>query len=330
MLSTKNVVANVNDVPIEWVFENYLQLNEKLTGQGINMKSPFSTDFRPSLYVYVSEFSNKYKFKDFSTGKNGDGVSLVQSLFEYPTRGRAAGKILYDYAEYCKKSPEDYSKREFKIVKRFAIIEHSVRCWTTPDKKFWSQFGIGTTLLNHYNVKPILEYRLAREENGNLVTIPIKGRCVYGYFRADGTLYKIYQPYSTTNKFLKVTDYIQGTDQLTMSVPYLVLCSSLKDVMGFKALGYTKAEAVAPDSENSLIPAHIISSYLHKYKAVCTLFDNDNAGKLSMARYYEHFKLSSVLLPMSKDLTDSIRDFTIPKVRQELTPLLRTALKIIT
>ena len=93
---------------------------------------------------------------------------------------------------------------------------------------------------------------------------------MYGYFRKDGSLYKIYLPNSKEHKFIKVKEYIQGSDQLTLKVNYLVICSSLKDIIAFSKLGYKNAEAIAPDSENILISESMINIYKSKYKQICT------------------------------------------------------------
>ena len=79
-------------------------------------------------------------------------------------------------------------------------------------------------------------------------------------------------------KFFKAADYIQGVDQLTFEKDYLVICSSLKDLLTFHNLGFTNAECIAPDSENTLIPERIIVGLKERYKNICTLFDNDEAG----------------------------------------------------
>ena len=72
----------MEEVPNVWIFENYLTLPEKLEGQDVNMKSVFTAkDKNPSFFVYHSRTANKYKFKDFSTGKQGDGIELVKELF---------------------------------------------------------------------------------------------------------------------------------------------------------------------------------------------------------------------------------------------------------
>ena len=42
MISTKNLIANISDVPTGWPFEYYLGLSEKLDGQDVKMRSVFN------------------------------------------------------------------------------------------------------------------------------------------------------------------------------------------------------------------------------------------------------------------------------------------------
>jgi DNA primase len=90
--------------------------------------------------------------------------------------------------------------------------------------------------------------------------------------------------------------------------------------------GYN-TEVVAPDSENTVIPNGAMSMYKLKYKAICTLFDNDEAGIKAAQKYEELYDLPGVIIPMSKDLSDSVRDYGIPETRKVLHPLLKEALK---
>lgn len=325
MLRIKSLIIDIKEVPREWIFEYYLNLTEKLTGQDVKLKSAFNpNDKTPSMYIYYSS-SEVYKYKDFSTGKQGDAISLVQELFKLSTRGETAYKIIEDYNQYVLNNKDD-TVREFKKKSKYQISSFSVRNWTNLDAKFWNKFHINSKLLEFYNVTPIEEYKLTKEDDGEVKEVCIKGHNIYGYFRKDGSLYKIYHPYVKDYKFIKVKDYIQGSDQLTMKVPYLVICSSLKDIMAFNKLGYKNAEAIAPDSENTLIPEHVINAYKLKYKSIVTLFDNDPAGIESMYKYHKKYDLPYVILDMSKDLSDSIRDHGILKVKQTLTPLLKLKL----
>lgn len=327
MLRTKSLITDITEVPREWIFEHYLQLEEKLTGQDVKIKSVFNkADKNPSMCIYYAS-NNTYKYKDFSTGKSGDAINLIMELSEpkLTTRGETAHKIIEDYNTYILNN-KDVGIREFKKRSKYKIVDFTTRSWSNFDDKYWSKFHIGSKMLEFYKVAPLSQYKLSKEEDGRVIEQIIKSTNMYGYFRTDGTLYKIYHPLVKDYKFIKVQDYIQGMDQLTMKVPYLVICSSLKDVMAFTKLGYKNAEAIAPDSENIVIQDHVITALKHKYKGICTLFDNDVPGLESMKKYKEKYDLPYVILDMSKDLSDSVRDTTLTKVRETLTPLLKDKL----
>ena len=77
MISSKKIVVNISDVPSYWVFQYYLNISEKLTGQDIKIKSIFNpSEKTPSMCLYVDNAYNidksqsqQYVYKDFSTGK---------------------------------------------------------------------------------------------------------------------------------------------------------------------------------------------------------------------------------------------------------------------
>lgn len=324
MISTKNLTSDITEVPREWIFEYYLNLPEKLTGQDVRIKSMFTpNDKNPSMFVFFGHAQGKYMFKDFSTGKGGDCITLVQHMFSLKSRGETCFKIIADYNQYRLNNPDDAPLREFKVHSKYRITNFMTRGWTNIDEKYWGKYHIGSKLLEAYNVLPLESYTLTKEDQ----ELVIKSLNIYGYFKKDGTLCKVYQPLVKKNKFLKIKDYIQGSEQLTMKKPYLVICSSLKDILTFVKLGYNNAEAVAPDSENSLIPDHIMTSYKFKYKKICTLFDDDEAGIDAMNKYQERYDIPFVHLKTgSKDLSDSIRDIGLLKVKSILTPLLKEVL----
>lgn len=327
MLRTKSIVASIADVPREWVFEFYLKLGV-LTGQDVKITSPFNpVEKTPSFFVYYSKTSNKYMFKDFSTDKQGDGTTLVKEIFSCTTRGEAAHLIIEDYNKWIIDNPDTHVLREFKIQQKYKVTTFTPRNWNVMDEKFWMEARIGSKLLAHYRVQPLKDYTLTKElDNGQQNTLIMNGAQIFGYFKSDGTLYKIYQPFIKKTKFIKVADYIHGTDQLTFKVPYLVICSSLKDMMAFTKLQFRNAECIAPDSENTLIPERLINMYKEKYKTVCTLFDNDAAGIRSMEKYKDKFDIPFVHLNLEKDMFDNIREHGINNTRIHAYPLLTKAL----
>jgi hypothetical protein len=327
MISTKLLISDIRDVPQTWIFEYYCKLTEKLTGQELKIKSLFNPAEKvPSFSIYVTA-TGKYKYKDFSTGIGpGDGVHLIQELEKLDV-GNAIKKIVEDYNSFILKNGCCYTMSEFKEHTKYKITTIVKRKWNVLDKNFWMQYGIGSKMLEHYNVAPLDNYILEKVEEGEQKILTIKGYFIYGYFRADGTLYKVYQPKVRDRKFLKVQSYIQGTDQLEVKSPYLVICSSLKDLMCLETFDWN-LETVAPDSENTLIPKNVIKAYQDKFSQVVTLFDIDDPGKKAMLKYKEQYGIQSIELNLEKDLSDSVAKYGQEKVKEILKPLLRTALNI--
>ena len=326
MISTKNLICDLTDVPREWVFEHYLNLTEKLTGQDIKMKSIFNTrEKTPSMCIYLDR-NGIYKYKDFSSGNGGDAISLVQTLFNLPSRGSASYKIVEDYNQYVLNNGYNPIK-SYKQHSKFKVTDYEMRHWNTLDQKYWMGFHIGSRLLSRYNVVPLEYYIMQKtDENDSVSSMTIRGNYIYGYFREDGTLYKIYQPKVKESKFIKVRDYIQGTEQLVFDKPYLIITSSLKDLMAYHKLKISNSEAIAPDSENTMIPENIMSSISSKYQGVCVLFDNDEAGIRAAEKYKLRYGFDYVVLELEKDLSDAIKVHGIDKVRENLLPLLKNSL----
>lgn len=321
MITTKNIILNYTDVPETWIFEYYCKLNRKLTGQDEKIKSMFnSKDSIPSMCIYFNKETGIYKFKDFSTGINGSAIDLVKAVHNVSFRD-ATLKIINDYQNYLKNN--DYKLEEFKYQTRYKVVCYNVRDWSILDRDFWVRYNIGSSILNKYNVFALDKYTMEKiDENGIVNSITISGDYIYGYFKKDGTLYKIYQPKNTKKKFIKVKPYIQGSEQLENNSK-LLICSSLKDIMSIKSLKL-KIDCVAPDSENTMIPKSDMIKYLEHYKCnVSVLFDNDDAGIEAMKKYKEMYNTNIFILPLSKDPSDSIKDYGVNKVLYTLVPLLQ-------
>jgi hypothetical protein len=324
MIKTKHIVLDITQVPREWVFEHYLNLEESLTGQDVKIKSVFnSKDTRPSLIIYWDQVKNYYVFKDYSADKSGDAIRLVKELFNLHSRSSATRKIIDDYGDYILNGGEKFILKEFKVRSKYKVKSVTPRHWNVIDKKYWMKYRIDSNLLEKFNVQPLEAYTLYRDDTEDM--LEIKGQLMFGYFSKNNTLYKIYTPNLKT-RFFKVKDHIQGMDQLTYDVPYLVICSSMKDLLTFHKLGFTNAECIAPDSENTLIPESVINTLKEKYKKVCTIFDNDEPGLRAMQKYEKKFNLPYAHLMLEKDLSDSIEQHGIRNTRFHLYPILTKAL----
>jgi hypothetical protein len=325
MISTKNLISGINDVPIEWVFEYYLNLNERLTGQDVKILSVFNPkDKVPSMFVYCKDTS--YKFKDFSSGYQGDNIELVRYMFNMQNRGQATNKIIEDYQEYLKFN----TKRENIDViahDRFKIVDYEMRHWQEHDQKYWSRFYIGSKMLDFYNVIPLSYYTMEKVDiAGQVRSFKTENAFIYGYFKNDGTLYKVYKPMDKERKFIKVQNYIQGSEQLSFDKKYLILTSSLKDLMAFRKLKINDAESIAPDSENSMLPETTMSKLIRNYKQIFVVFDNDDPGIKAAILYNTKYNIPYAVLPLEKDIADSVEKHGIDKTRDVLLSLLKEKL----
>lgn len=329
MLSTKNLITSISEVPSNWVYEYYLNLDSQLSSD-LNIKSVFNAgDNTPSMYIYYCPITNQYKFKDFSTGKGGTCVGLVMELFNISSYGEAMLKVMNDYRLFLSQGGKAGVTKP-QVYQRYKVSDYQCRNWTVLDANFWTSFKISSELLSEYNVIPLQKIILSRTlENNQLDSIVIEGEYIYGYFTKEGELYKVYQPKSKTAKFLKIRDYIQGLDQLSSGIPYLLIASSLKDVLAIKTLNIKNLDCIAPDSENSLIPKKSMDLIIQKgYRKICTLFDNDIAGKQAIEKYKKEYNFDGAFLNMSKDISDSIRDFGKKEVLVNLMPLLKNCFAI--
>jgi hypothetical protein len=326
MISTKNLITDLNQIPREWVFEYYLNLKEKLSGQDVKILSIFNArDKVPSMFIYYDTISKSYKYKDFSSGNQGDSIELVKALFNMPTRGHATYKILNDYQIYIKNNT--VAVVDIFYHDKYKVVDYEMRHWTNFDQTYWMAYKIGSKMLDRYNVIPLSFFTMSKLGlDGVEISYTFKKSYVYGYFRNDGSLYKIYMPKNTDKKFIKVENYIQGIDQLRYDCKYLLITSSLKDLMAFNKLGISNIEAIAPDSENTMIGEKAIGELKPHYEKIVVLFDNDDPGIKAAKRYKDKYGFNTILLPMEKDLSDSVKVHGIDKVREVLFPLLKQAL----
>ena len=308
-------ILNINDIPTNWIFENYCNLTEKLHGQSVKILSMFNhKDSVPSMIIFVPTDDNHYLFKDFSSGKGGSSVKLVMELFNL-SRKDAIIKISDDF-----KSNLSYDIAEIKTVEKYKVTSHEKRKWNVKDAKYWLKYNIDSDLLKKYNVFPLKSFTLSKNQDGQINEFKKEKGYIYGYFKDDGSLYKIYQP-NSKNNFLNISSYIQGTNQLKYKSNTLIICSSLKDMMSLESLKFN-VETVAPGSENTMIQKNIMSSYILKYDNIYTIFDNDEAGFRACKKYEEMYGIQSIHINLSKDISDSIKDYTPVKVKNFINPLI--------
>jgi len=328
MISTKNFISHQNEIRSGWVFQHYLTLPEKLTGQDLQITSVFNPSERtPSMFIYLDPSSMEYKYKDFSTGKQGSKVDIVQELFNL-TYSEALFRITEDYnAHILSGNFWEDNKDEYKPVAKYKIdhIEMEVG-FSEQDQQYWLQYNIGSSLLKEYNVLPLEYYTMVKSTDEGVNKLVIENNMMYGFYDKTRTkCYKIYQPMQKKHKFIKIASHLQGFDQLKYDKDYLVICSSLKDAMCLKSFDFG-LEVIAPDSENTMIKPYIIENLKSKYKKVLTLLDNDQAGHDAMSKYKKAHNINPIYLKSEKDLSDAVAKYGFTAVEPKLFKLIKNSI----
>lgn len=321
-LRTRNIILTAVDLDVEWCFRHYLHLTNILTGANIKIKSPFSIDKEPSFSLYKKE-GQPYLWNCLSSGQKGDIIELVRRLKSIELkrelkREEAFRIIKGDFMAFLSGNEMYIESKINQLVNtKGEVTDHIMRRWETKDIDFWSPGGITKKMLEGHNIAPISQFTIHKIKDSVEQNLVIKNPLSYGYY-SKGELCKIYQPGIKSAKFIKVKDYIQGSDQLKFKADNLLIQSSMKDGLCFDGLDIPGYEWVAPDSENILIPKYEIEFYKTKFKKIEILFDNDKAGIEAAAKYTIQYGLPSHLLKMEKDNFESVAIWGQPLTRIKL------------
>lgn len=325
MINLQSVVTDIKQIDPVWAFSYYCKVPmSEFNGSTIKIKSILkeTEEKTPSFCIYFKEGTTKEervpRFNDFSTSNGGDFIALVEKKFKL------------NYSESCNKIMKDYTKwviagNKFESSRtacrgKYKVTGHKNRLWTVRDKDFFLPYHIGSTLLKWGNVRPIAEFTMSND--GNEFTK--SGELLYGYYKASGELYKIYQPNSET-KFISIdNDYLVGSEHKEGNKFFGIL-SSWKDALSFRSMDL-KIDLKVPPSENVYLKAEYIKKLKKEYKGGFTLLDNDESGIKAMKHYKETYDLNYVYLPLSKDVSDSMRDHGKRKVFNTVVPKINQAI----
>jgi len=192
-------------------------------------------------------------------------------------------------------------KFEIKINK----ITKKRRNWLKEDLNYWGQYDITQSTLEFFNIEPLEFYWINYNRfKCDLITYSYEFGNGYRDIYSPHNLRSLKWPCSNT----KADKHIYGLKQLPKTGDLLFIVSSLKEVMFLYELGIT---AIAPQSESTFIPQHIIDNLKLRFKEIIILFDFDKAGcnhslKHSIKFNLKRLKFCPVMISYyeGKDLTD--------------------------
>lgn len=304
--ASKSSIFNILDE-----FTVYCYYIEEVLGSldikiGENLRSPLrEDDTNPSFRLYYAK--GELLFTDYGKkNKTGDVVNLVAEIYNI-TYEQALKQISADFALSSNNSTNQLPVRK-QVVKNKKKLGVTVKSFTNQDLTYWNSFGVHYSTLKRYNVSSV-EYVLWDD-------YPIKPRGLAFAYRI-GNYIKVYSPFDKNHKFISSfpRNYVEGMLQLTYSKALLIITKSLKDVMVLHELGY---EAVAPKSENTVIPVEMLSKLETKYDKIITFFDNDLKHKAEEYPY----PLIMLPLPGPKDISDYVKANGIYKAREIINKLI--------
>lgn len=320
--SLEGQIIDYKQIPVTWAFEYYCGLENRLLGQTEVIRSIFKEEKRPSMKIYVNS-DDVYKYTCYSCGNKGSHIDLVMAKYSIPFR-EAISLMLKDYNEYVLNQGETYTIAEYKEAAKYKVSDYKIReKWNVLDRDFWLPFNIGSSLLERYEVKPLEWFEMKKEGSD---PFRVEGEYIYSYFSGK-ELARIYRPKYPDNKFVTVTGYIQGSNQLK-GYDTLIWTSSMKDIMAIASLGL-KVDLEAPNGENSFFPKAHVEKRMQEYRYVMNLLDWDTTGISAGAKYQEEYGIIPIYISLSKDPSDSIRDHGVQRVLESLVPSIQKVKELI-
>lgn len=282
------------------------------------LDKPFNSEFRddPTPSCRIADRGNGFfLYKDFGETTSHNCWGYVMRKFSCNYR-EALMIICEDFDLVDKyenaaisfiKSKTSTKAKQLKTNKyksNNTIIKVKRRPWSVIDKKFWTDnYGIGKKTLEAYNVSPITNFWI----NEYSYNCNISNSYCYYYYYNGIHRFKIYQPYSQTNKWFSNIDttVVQGIKMIPKSGDILIITKSLKDVMCLYEMGYN---AIAPNNETGFIPEINIDKFKNRFKDIIVYFDNDATGLKNGEMFANKYGLKWIYNPLNerKDISDVI------------------------
>lgn len=287
---------------------------------GIKFCSELRKDSSPTCSIIP--WNGKLLYKDFGNPDDThDCFSYVQKKYNL-TFGEVLKVIDTDFGLGLGSSAS--SKNQIALTygtqtvseRRASTIKIRSKAWSSADDKFWGQFGISKEIAIKFGVSPI-DYFWINE-------FRYKASPISYAYRFPSGRFKIYQPMdSTETKWFSNTkiEDVQGFKQLPEGGEFVILTSSLKDVMTLYALGFL---AVALQGEMLTPSPELIDVLSKRFSTIVVLYDNDfhkddNPGQRMANKICTTYNLINVIIPAhykSKDISDLVRDHGEEKARR--------------
>ena len=317
ILSVDNILKKVTEYDI---FKYYIVGFDK---PGKKFCSEIRMDKNPSCSIKIMT-NSKAIYRDWATGETYDCFKYVQHKYNLTyyeclkvisndfNLGLHSGEVELNttremIGEHFKKQPKSSDTKIRVVSIPFTFIGRS----------YWECYGIDKNTLSKYNVKQISHYYI----NTSLITIP-KKEIAFAYSFGEYR-YKILRPSGNEWKWISNANstVVQGLQQLSDYGDTLFITKSLKDVMVLDSLGL---DAIAPQSENTVIPLKIITYLKSAWHSIIIYYDIDEPGIIAAKAHSELYKVGYVhnALGGPKDPSDYYTRYGGEDLRQMIMKLI--------
>ena len=293
---------------------HFLKLNDVPKA---NISSPFTEDKNPSFKIN----SNTETFHCFSTGKHGDGFTLVAELnglncknnfnkiLEIINNEMIINPTSYPFVLNSNdtKPKSDISEKPFKIdsITKIKFGKNHLN--------FWNNIGVTESLLNEYNVYAISDYTFKSKTKNKIVQFSFKEYEIAFCYEINER-YEVYVPKQDSQKksFCNglLTDDVFGYEQIKdLKVENLIICAGKKDTLVAIANGFN---AICFRSETH----SLTNTQINKLQNICNqlyvCYDNDSGGKNGVEKIIaSNPNIINIELPNKyNDLTDYFQENT--------------------
>ena len=318
-LSKENIVRQLDTYQLFKAYcTNFKEIDQMF-------KSEFRKDDTPSCHIIM--WKGDLLYKDFGEKSSYRIFDYIAKKFQTDFKG-ALETVNRDFKlglQYSKQgssgptlvTPEKSVEYE-KLEKKPTIIEIRSRSWTKLDREYWTSYEIPQRLLEYHNIKSISHYRISNNtvDNAMYALNPYMIGYSMDYYWNNGVFRrKLYFPQMKDRRFVSNVDdtIVQGWTLLPKRGKILFVTKSYKDILIFNLLGYW---AIAPNSENTYIPDHVIEKLKLRFDDIFVWYDNDLSGILGSAQFRDKFKLKAATYnPVGgpKDPSDYVKEYNLTK-----------------
>lgn len=308
---------NLDDVLLEVPEAKLLSYYFGVNSIPCRIQAPYRKDNKPSVGIYIGK-NNKIQFIDFATRESGGILDLLEKSWHLDFK-HTINRIIKDLPKFSKEAEirTSISTTNSSIhIHSNSEIKVKFREWRNYDIEYWESYGISLPWLEFGDIHPIS--RIFYISNDKSYDFPAE-KYAYAYIeRKDGVItMKIYQPFSTTKKWLNKHD--SSVWDLWTKLPNggekLIITSSRKDALCIWE--NTGIPSTSMQGEGYIPKEHIIQELKDRFANIYILYDNDfqseeNHGRKFAKDLAERFNLKQIEIPdrfRCKDTSDLCKKF---------------------